>query len=203
MDATNRNAVSTGLQRIYPAWGRIAFVSMQCGALLWMGGITVAEQPKVNGRQSQAPMIEVVPQQELSGDRLAPTPSGADLPAVKPLRDISYNIRVSGEAPADVAAPSSGPEQTVGGRETQRGFADSMFFWQASNMVHRPLYFEQRYVERYGANFGGMQPIASGVQFAADTALLPAKMLVHPPRECVYTLGYGRPGSSGTRCPRY
>lgn len=203
MDATSLNAASTGVPRICTAWGRIASVSIQCAALLWMGGITAAEQPKANGRQPQAPTIEVVPQQELSDDRLAPTPSGTDVPAVKPLRDISYNISVTGEAPANVPAPSSGPEQTVGGREVQRGFADSMYFWQASNMVHRPLYFEQRYVERYGANFGLMQSIASGVQFAADTALLPAKMLVHPPRECVYTLGYGRPGSSGTRCPRY
>ena len=203
MDAMNRTDAGAGVRGNCSNWGRWAVVATQITTILWMSAAAAADPSKNDVRSQPAATIEIVPQQEASGDRLAPTPSGADVPAVKPLRDISFNIGVSGEAPANVAAPSSRPDQTVGGREVRRGFADSMYYWQASNMVHRPLYFEQLYVERYGANFGPMQPIASGVQFAADTALLPAKMVIHPPCECVYSLGYGRPGSRGTRCPRY
>ncbi|MBA4019280.1 MAG: hypothetical protein C0483_19110 [Pirellula sp.] len=203
MNATSRFAGSTVLRRRGFAMGRWAAVATQCAAMIWLGAAMAADPQNSNRLASPAPTIEVVPQQEVAVDSIPAPQSDPNAPAVKPLRDISVNIRLSGEVPANVAAPASAPPETVGGREVQRGYADSMYFWQASNMVHRPLYFEQRYVERYGANFGLMQPIASGVQFAADTALLPAKMLVHPPRECVYSLGYGRPGSSGTRCPRY
>lgn len=203
MDATDRTITGTDVRCNSSIWGRIAVVATQVTAMLWIGVATAADQPKKASPRQPAPTVEIVPQQEASGERLSSTPSDADLTAVKPLRDISFGIAVSGEAPDDVVAAPSPPEQLVGGHEVRRGFADSMYFWQASNMVHRPLYFEQRYVERYGANFGPMQPVASGVQFAADTALLPAKMLIHPPCECVYSLGYGRPGSRGTRCPRY
>ncbi len=203
MDVTNLTAAVTGVRHAGSARGRIAVAAAQIAAMFWMGAAAEADQPRLGAQPPPAATVEIVPQQEASDDRRAPTPTGADIPAVKPLREISFNISVTGEAPANVTAPASGPIETAGGREVRRGFADSMYFWQASNVVHRPLYFEQRYVERYGANFGRLQPIASGVQFAADTALLPAKMLVHPPRECVYSLGYGRPGSGGTPCPRY
>lgn len=203
MVATNRIAAVTGSQWNRSALVRIVIAAMQVTTMLSADVAARADQPKNAKRLQSTPTIEIVPQQEVSGERISPMPPGADVTAVKPLRDISFDVRVSGQAPPNVAVPSGGSVQTVGGREVQRGFADTIYFWQASNMVHRPLYYEQRYVERYGANFGPMQPIASGVQFAADTALLPAKMLVHPPCECVYSLGYGRPGSSGTRCPRY
>lgn len=121
---------------------------------------------------------------------------------VKSLRDISLDINVAGERPSDVAAPGASDEALVG-NDLQRGFPDTVYFWQASNMVHRPLYFEQKYVERYGANFGALQPVASGVQFYGDVALLPVKMLRHPPCECRYSLGYERPGDVGVRCPRH
>jgi hypothetical protein len=46
------------------------------------------------------------------------------------------------------------------------------------------LRFEQAYVERYGYNYGLLQPIVSGVDFAADVAALPVKLIVVPgPRE--------------------
>ena len=148
------------------------------------------------------PTIEVVPQQESLGPGLESANSEPDTYSVKPLREIALDIRVTGETPPMVVAPQYAGVAVVGGRETQRGFGETVYFWQASNLVHHPLYFEQRYVERYGASFGTLQPVASGVQMAADTALLPLKMLRHSPRECVYSLGYGRPGDTGTRCPR-
>ena len=58
--------------------------------------------------------------------------------------------------------------------------------WAASNLCHNPLYFEEPGVERFGRSYGVLQPVASGIHFFSNVALLPAKMVVHPPRswEC-------------------
>jgi hypothetical protein len=40
-----------------------------------------------------------------------------------------------------------------------------------------------------------VQPFASAAHFFISVPLLPYKMGLNPPHECVYTLGYYRPGS--------
>lgn len=51
-------------------------------------------------------------------------------------------------------------------------------------------------MERYGHTWGpAVQPIISGAHFFATVPLLPYKMGMEPPWECVYPLGYYRPGS--------
>ena len=68
--------------------------------------------------------------------------------------------------------------------------------WKASGLCHKPLYFEQEQLERYGHTAGPIaQPIISGAHFFANIALLPYNMGIHPPNECQYALGYYRPGS--------
>lgn len=54
-------------------------------------------------------------------------------------------------------------------------------------------------LERYGQKsiIPGAQPVVSGLKFFGSLALLPYKMGVERPRDCMYTLGYYRPGS----CP--
>ena len=68
--------------------------------------------------------------------------------------------------------------------------------WKASGLCHKPLYFEQEQLERYGHTAGPLaQPIVSGAHFFANIALLPYNVGIHPPNECQYALGYYRPGS--------
>ena len=51
-------------------------------------------------------------------------------------------------------------------------------------------------MERYGHNLGPiLQPFASGAHFFLTVPILPYKMGLEPPDECIYTLGYYRPGS--------
>ncbi len=70
------------------------------------------------------------------------------------------------------------------------------FMWKASALCHKPLYFEQRQLERYGHSAGPFaQPFVSGAHFFANLAFLPYQMGIHPPNECQYALGYYRPGS--------
>ncbi len=77
-----------------------------------------------------------------------------------------------------------------------RGWATTTYTWKASGLCHKPLYFEQVHLERYGHSWGPyLQPIISGGHFFLTVPVLPYKMGLTPPEECMYTLGYYRPGS--------
>ncbi|MEY4180463.1 MAG: hypothetical protein RLY70_4037 [Planctomycetota bacterium] len=68
--------------------------------------------------------------------------------------------------------------------------------WKASALCHKPLYFQDEQLERYGHTTGPIfQPVVSGAHFFANIALLPYNMGIHPMSECQYALGYYRPGS--------
>jgi hypothetical protein len=88
-------------------------------------------------------------------------------------------------------------ECSLGGiRTAQRDWVDSTFVWHASALCHKPLYFEQVQLERYGHTTGPFsQPFVSGAHFFVTLATLPYKMAINPPHECQYSLGYYRPGS--------
>jgi hypothetical protein len=76
-----------------------------------------------------------------------------------------------------------------------RLFNDNTFCWQASNMWHNPLYFEDPALERYGHSYCcAVQPFASAARFSAQFLTLPYAMSIDPLCSCRYTLGYYRPG---------
>ncbi len=79
-------------------------------------------------------------------------------------------------------------------------WAPTTFTWKASALCHKPLYFEEKHIERYGHSWGPwLQPLASGAHFFLTVPALPYKMGIYPPCECMYTLGYYRPGSCAPR----
>lgn len=70
------------------------------------------------------------------------------------------------------------------------------YMWKASALCHKPLYFENVQLERYGHSWGpALQPIVSGVHFFTRIPAIPYMMGIQAPNECVYTLGHYRPGS--------
>ena len=78
----------------------------------------------------------------------------------------------------------------------RRDFTDTTVTWKASGACHKPLYFEDVKLERYGHEWGPVaQPFLSTAHFFGDVLVLPYKMGIHPPNECQYSLGYYRPGS--------
>lgn len=82
-----------------------------------------------------------------------------------------------------------------------RQWASSTFAWKASGLCHKPLYWEDVNLERYGHTVGPVaQPFVSGAHFFGTIFVLPYKMGINPPGECQYDLGYYRPGSCA---PRY
>ncbi|XZE32712.1 hypothetical protein SH501x_003468 [Pirellulaceae bacterium SH501] len=77
-----------------------------------------------------------------------------------------------------------------------RDFIATTMTWKASGACHKPLYFEEVQLERYGHEWGPWaQPAISSLTFFKNVAVLPYKMGIHPMNECQYSLGYYRPGS--------
>ena len=77
-----------------------------------------------------------------------------------------------------------------------RSWSPTKFTWKATGVCHKPLYFEDVQLERYGHSWNPfVQPFMSAGHFFVSVPLLPYKMGLTPPNECIYTLGYYRPGS--------
>lgn len=86
---------------------------------------------------------------------------------------------------------------SVGGAdEVERNWQSQTFTWTATSLCHKPLYFENIQLERYGHSAGPiLQPLQSTVHFFRSFVTLPVHMTLNPPRECQYALGYYRPGN--------
>ena len=77
-----------------------------------------------------------------------------------------------------------------------RMWQPTCFQRNASMLCISAAYFEDVAVERYGHSWGPfMQPVMSAAHFYGSVVFLPYKMGLTPPTECVYTIGYYRPGS--------
>lgn len=98
------------------------------------------------------------------------------------------------KVPSDCAAPYF---QNRDRRDAyDRGWADQSFDWVAPDLCHYPLYFEDVPLERYGQTRHPLiQPAVSAGRFYASVPLLPYKMWIMRPGECLSVLGYYRPGS--------
>ena len=71
-----------------------------------------------------------------------------------------------------------------------RCWGSKTFTWTASGLCHRPLYFEDEQLERYGHSRRPLvQAVMSPAKFFLTFPVLPYEMGLYPPRECIYTLG--------------
>lgn len=154
--------------------------------------------------RADPPSAETLPP---SASRVTPGESAGSDPALDGVAPKSKSILelTTDVQPPQGPIPASAAAKHLTALEpnelTDRTFQETLFFWEASNLSHRPLRFEQAYLERYGYHYGCAQPVVSGVQFFGDVLVLPAKCIVVPSRRSIYTLGTGRPGSYGTRQP--
>lgn len=107
----------------------------------------------------------------------------------KSILDISYDIRpMPGSLPKEcplLSSPYNG-----------RNFNRTCFQWKASALCTKGAYFEDVQLERYGHSVCPvMEPVISGARFFLTVPMLPYKMGLRTPDECVYTLGYYRADS--------
>jgi hypothetical protein len=108
------------------------------------------------------------------------------------IKSVDLSIRMQGRAGEDY------PFDCGFGQELYqpRTWPQVTYLWKAAGLCHKPLYFEQVQLERYGHSWPPVvQPLLSGAHFFATFPLLPYKMGLTTPNECIYTLGYYRPGS--------
>jgi hypothetical protein len=121
----------------------------------------------------------------------------ADLQAAT-LDKVMLDIRIAGTAGLDYPYECS---LNTGEWHAGRCWPETTYMWKASALCHKPLYFEDQQMERYGHSWGPCcDSLASGVHFFTRLPVLPYCMGVTPPCECIYSLGYYRPGSCA---PRY
>jgi len=92
------------------------------------------------------------------------------------------------------------PVQSVRTRDLDSP-SQSPYTWECYTYIspvfyHKPLYFEQPNLERYGqGTYRCLQPAASSIHFFGTIPLLPYKILTQHPCEKHYTLGNQRPGN--------
>lgn len=126
-----------------------------------------------------------IPELQRQVAQLPPCPNPEDL---RKISEITDDITPPGtEFPPECELARAGFEP--------RAWAETTYTWKASGLCHKPLYFEDVQLERYGHTCGPLlQPFASGAHFFGNALILPYKMGMEPPCECVYALGYYRPG---------
>lgn len=115
----------------------------------------------------------------------------------KSLSAISVNVLTPpGDALPDDCFDKAFPheQQEVFGGRRSRGFAEQNYCWSASGLSHRPLYFEDVALERYGQK-RPLQPVFSAFKFYTTVPILPYKIGLDPPHVPIYVLGYQRPGN--------
>lgn len=84
----------------------------------------------------------------------------------------------------------------IGGIYEPRMWVPQTYTWTASSLCHKPLYFENIQLERYGHSHGPfLQPVHSAAHFFISLASWPYQATIHPANECQYALGFYRPGN--------
>ncbi|MFT7632389.1 MAG: hypothetical protein ACI87E_003441 [Mariniblastus sp.] len=77
-----------------------------------------------------------------------------------------------------------------------RNWVPQTYTWKASSLCHKPLFFENVQLERYGHSHGPfMQPIRSVGHFFVSMVTVPYQSAITPANECQYALGFYRPGN--------
>ena len=163
--------------------------------------IALADEPASPSRDRQPAGSRLRPRD--SGierrDAARRNPCGESLKACKDarqfLRDddiasIDLDIRVGGIPGNDYPC-----ECRLEGETFQpRRFASTTMTWKAAGYCHKPLYFEDWELERYGHSRGMfLDPFIAGAHFFVTLPILPYKAGMQAPWECVYPLGYYRP----------
>jgi hypothetical protein len=159
------------------------------------------------GAGSLAPENGLGPLQPYEGDIVVPDPKKDCQTALSNLRANRLTTTRSRRI-LDLRPTEAGDlpyECTLGSQtlalDSGRSWPETCYTWKASGLCHKPLYFEQSHMERYGHSWGPvLDPVISGAHFFASVPLLPYHMGLEPPCECIYPLGHYRPGSCA---PRY
>lgn len=139
-------------------------------------------------------------------------PAGEDIPFPdvednEPATDLDYLPQPIALVDATIRPPEGRLPQDLAGQvldeeaiaypshAASRGWIAGHYHWVAPASCHRPLFFEEVNLERYGYSYGALQPVVSAGYFAFNVFAAPYRYAAEHPRVCNYTLGHYRPGS--------
>jgi hypothetical protein len=157
--------------------------------------VAPAETPNATTQGIDSPN-DAAPESQQSSTAAGPCSAAAE----RPLRELGIGIAPpAGQFPQNRAAACwESMNAELGPAAGSRSWAGFNYHWDATCLCHRPLYFEEVNLERYGYGCGWcLQPAASAAHFFGTVPALPYLAAVDCPHECIYTLGHYRPGS----CP--
>jgi hypothetical protein len=163
------------------------------------GPFAAPSEPPVRLALLQQPLPS--PQNPLQPAEVLPrapyNPAAPRIPALdqdRPIGALTTNIMpVSGRLPQDIATEHFQGDYPPW---ASRGYADTVYFWDAPALCYGPLRFEEVNLERYGYGCCHvLQPFVSAAHFAGSLVSLPYNIVNRPPWECIAPLGHYRPGS--------
>jgi hypothetical protein len=139
--------------------------------------------------------MPILPYEKIPG----PPPAGPANYALRPLTALTIQAKPPQDGlpvPPNNAATVRHVDAKFAPYSDYRPWMTYEYSWVASGLAHKPLYFEDVNLERYGNSIcPTLQPVFSATRFVTTIPLLPYLMTVDKPCECVYTLGYCRPGN--------
>lgn len=141
------------------------------------------------------PYSDYEPDGEVNGvDRcqnLCPRPGDKNCPDCKPGMSDDPNRPGCPECPEEVSLNHG----NVSADALARSFPANAYHWEAPNVWHYPLYFEDEQLERYGHSRPWyIQPFFSTARMSGQLLMGPYQMALLPPWRKDYSLGYYRPG---------
>lgn len=143
------------------------------------------------------PVNSAFQEPEFDQDRLPSPPDVVrSLSEIQPNYGYQFTVKDDYLGETTVADSTRVPEETdlPDGVYTERLSPDSLFAWEASNLFHNPLYFEDPTLERYGHVYPGVQPLVSLSRIGVQLLGLPYQTVIDTPHTRRYTLGWYRPG---------
>jgi hypothetical protein len=160
---------------------------------------SILNDPPAN--KAPAPAMESIPRPEVSAkkDSATTTHPDANNRLARQMGEIQVNIRpASGVMPeTNLASLPMRPDVFRYAEEMPR--EEIYLGWTPWTVCHRPLYFEDCSLERYGENYGAFQPAVSMFKFYTHATLLPVSMMFNRPRS--YQCGDGIPDGTVNCCP--
>jgi hypothetical protein len=136
-----------------------------------------------------------MPTAALAAERAENAAAADPILEFQPLSEISVDVRPpDAELPPDRATDVFQPAAEV--PDVRSDWYCREFHWEAPEFWHRPLYFDDVPLERYGQSCHPLaQPVKSGARFFLTLPILPYKAGIDRPCDMIPNLGYYRVGS--------
>ncbi len=156
--------------------------------------------------EQPSPIVETIEPETTSKDWVILNPE-VDVTIINELRADVLPKQIGEEVSSEGAnqVPENLAEKTHGRLEdaqfvgvgARRFATGNLALWAAPKFYHKPLYFEEPNLERYGQHVGGplFQSTVSAAHFFGRIPLLPYMIGKDSPCSCDYTLGRYRPGN--------